>query len=112
MAGVTQQMQGMSVGGGQPQPAGQQMRLNPLQPVDIGPQGSPFHVTDLDQSPSPYLYILNLRVGSMAEAKRRLKAHLALNGGTLASGQELPQKGKVKLLPHPTWDGTADMDSY
>ncbi|MBD1872645.1 hypothetical protein H6F75_04055 [Nodosilinea sp. FACHB-131] len=69
--------------------------------------------TDLDQSPSPYLYILNLRVESMAEAKKRLKAHLALNGGTLSVGQELPQKGKVKLLPYPTWDGTEGMeDSY
>lgn len=66
--------------------------------------------TDLDESPSPYLYILNLRVGSMAEAKQRLKAHLALNGGTLAAGQELPHKGKVKLMPHPTWDGTAGME--
>lgn len=69
--------------------------------------------TDLDQSPSPYLYILNLRVGSMTEAKRRLKAHLALNGGSLSAGQELPHKGKVKLLPHPTWNGTEDIeDSY
>ena len=66
--------------------------------------------TDLDRSQSPYLYILNLRVGSIAEAKKRLKAHLALNGGTLASGQTLPQKGKVKLMPHPTWDGTQGDD--
>ncbi|MFQ4137065.1 hypothetical protein PGN35_012170 [Nodosilinea sp. PGN35] len=66
--------------------------------------------TDLDQSPSPYLYILNLRVSSMAEAKKRLKAHLTLNGGTLAMGQELPHKGKVRLMPHATWDGTAGME--
>lgn len=61
--------------------------------------------TDLDESPSPYLYILNLRVSSLAEAKKRLKAHLALNGGTLATGQDLPFKGKVKLMPHATWNG-------
>ncbi|MGB3203275.1 MAG: hypothetical protein WBA99_20380 [Nodosilinea sp.] len=66
--------------------------------------------TDLDQSPSPYLYILNLRVGSIAEAKKRLKAHLSLNGGTLATGQALPFKGKVKLMPHATWDGSQDDD--
>lgn len=66
--------------------------------------------TDLDQSPSPYLYILNLRVSTMNEAKKRLRAHLALNGGTLAAGQELPQKGKVKLMPHATWDGTEGME--
>ncbi|MGB3137285.1 MAG: hypothetical protein WBG38_15730 [Nodosilinea sp.] len=62
--------------------------------------------TDLDQSPSPYLYILNLRVGSIAEAKKRLKTHLTLNGGTLATGQTLPYKGKVKLMPYATWEGT------
>ncbi|WP_017298428.1 hypothetical protein [Nodosilinea nodulosa] len=66
--------------------------------------------SELDQSPSPYLYILNLRVGSIAEAKKRLKAHLALNGGTLATSQDLPRKGKVKLMPHATWDGTEGND--
>ncbi|PZO40699.1 MAG: hypothetical protein DCF17_11645 [Shackletoniella antarctica] len=64
--------------------------------------------TDLDQSPAPYLYILNLRVGSMAEAKKRLKAHLALNGGTLATSQALPHKGQVRLMAHATWNGTED----
>ncbi|MBE9136242.1 hypothetical protein IQ254_03325 [Nodosilinea sp. LEGE 07088] len=58
----------------------------------------------LDQSPSPYLYILNLRVSSLEEAKRRLKAHLTLNGGMLSSGQALPHKGKVRLMPHATWN--------
>lgn len=65
---------------------------------------------DMDQSPAPYLYILNLRVDSMAEAKQRLRAHLALNGGTLATGQDLPYKGKVRLMPHATWDGTEEGD--
>jgi hypothetical protein len=65
----------------------------------------------LDQSPSPYLYILNLRVSSLDEAKRRLKTHLTLNGGTLSSGQALPHKGKVRLMPHATWnDADADDD--
>lgn len=66
--------------------------------------------TDPDQSPAPYLYILNLRVSSMAEAKKRLKAHLALNGGTLATSQALPHKGKVRLMAHATWNGTEDYD--
>jgi hypothetical protein len=61
---------------------------------------------DVDSGSFPYLYILNLRVGSMAEAKRRLKQHLALNGGTLANGQDLPYKGKVKLMPYATWNGS------
>lgn len=69
------------------------------------------NATDLDQSPAPYLYILNLRVDSMAEAKKRLKAHLALNGGTLATSQVLPHKGKVRLMAHATWNGTEDYDS-
>jgi hypothetical protein len=67
--------------------------------------------TELDQSPAPYLYILNLRVGSLSEAKKRLKAHLSLNGGTLTTGQDLPSKGKVRLMPHATWNGTEDRDS-
>jgi hypothetical protein len=44
----------------------------------------------------------------MAEAKQRLKAHLALNGGTLVTGQDLPPKGKIKIMPHSTWDGCED----
>lgn len=58
---MTQQFQQMGVGGQPqmpPQPqqqAGVQMRLNPLQPVDISVQGQPFHVTDLDQAPPPII---------------------------------------------------------
>jgi protein transport protein SEC24 len=62
MQQATQGFQQMSIGGGPapgqvhqpaPQPHQQQpqMRLNPLQPVDISMQGQPFHVTDLDQPP-------------------------------------------------------------
>lgn len=79
-----------------------------------GPDGIRLRIwesaTDLDQSPTPYLYILNLRVSSMAEAKKRLKTHLALNGGTLATGQDLPYKGKVRIMPHATWNGTEGND--
>lgn len=58
--GVTQQFSQMGVGGTpQPQqgqqPPAAQMRLNPLQPVDISMQGQPFHVTDLDQPPPPII---------------------------------------------------------
>ncbi len=66
--------------------------------------------SDPDQSSAPYLYILNLRVSSIAEARKRLKAHLAINGGTLATGQDLPYKGKVRLMPHATWNGTEGDD--
>ncbi|KAK5115170.1 COPII subunit [Meristemomyces frigidus] len=60
MQGVTQQFSQMGMGGTpQPQQAQQppatQMRLNPLQPVDISVQGQPFHVTDLDQPPPPII---------------------------------------------------------
>jgi protein transport protein SEC24 len=39
----------------QPQQQGVQMRLNPLQPVDVSMQGQPFHVSDLDQAPPPII---------------------------------------------------------
>lgn len=56
---MTQQFGNMGMGG-QPAPQpqqqqGVQMRLNPLQPVDISPQGQPFHVSDLDQPPPPII---------------------------------------------------------
>lgn len=57
--GVTQQFSQMGMGGTpQPQAAQQpqmQMRLNPLQPVDVSMQGQPFHVGDLDQAPPPII---------------------------------------------------------
>ncbi|NJL47304.1 MAG: hypothetical protein HC929_07175 [Leptolyngbyaceae cyanobacterium SM2_5_2] len=53
-----------------------------------------------------YLYILNVRVVSMAEARECLANHLTLNGGSLVCDQtELPYKGKIRLLAFPTWDG-------
>ena len=56
MQGMNQQFQQMSVGGGPSQgQAAQQLRLNPLQPVDISIQGQPFHVTDLEQPPPPII---------------------------------------------------------
>lgn len=61
--GVTQQFSQMGIGGGQAQPQQQQpqqppqgqMRLNPLQPVDISMQGQPFDVNDLDAMPPPII---------------------------------------------------------
>ncbi|KAK5131171.1 COPII subunit [Meristemomyces frigidus] len=60
--GVTQQFSQMGMGSGTPQPQqpqqqppATQMRLNPLQPVDISMQGQPFHVSDLDQPPPPII---------------------------------------------------------
>jgi protein transport protein SEC24 len=60
-----QQFQQMSVAGQQP-PAAQQMRLNPLQPVDISMQGQPFHVTDLDQPPPPIILPPNVSTISLS----------------------------------------------
>lgn len=60
--GVQQQFSQMSIGGNQPAPQapGQQVRLNPLQPVDISMQGQPFHVTDLDQPPPAIILPANV----------------------------------------------------
>ncbi|QIW96542.1 hypothetical protein AMS68_002060 [Peltaster fructicola] len=60
--GVTQGFAQMGFGGGaaaQPppqQPGGMPaQRLNPLMPVDIGAQGQPFHVSELDMPPPPII---------------------------------------------------------
>lgn len=53
-----------------------------------------------------YLYIINHHLASVAEAKARLKTHLSLNGGTLTLDQDLPHKGKVRLMSYPTWNGS------
>ena len=56
-----QQFSQMSIGTNQPVPTGAgQLRLNPLQPVDISMQGQPFHVTDLDQPPPPIILPANV----------------------------------------------------
>lgn len=60
-----------------------------------------------DDNLAPYLYILNLRVKTTAEAETRLKEHLALNGGKLVTGKDLPYKGQIKLMPHATWTSDA-----
>lgn len=64
--GMTQQFSQMGVGGQppapqQPQQPGVQMRLNPLQPVDISVQGQPFHVSDLEQPPPSIILPPNVR---------------------------------------------------
>jgi protein transport protein SEC24 len=61
---MTQQFGQMGMGAQPPQPLppqqqGVQMRLNPLQPVDISAQGAPFHVSDLDQPPPPIILPAN-----------------------------------------------------
>jgi hypothetical protein len=57
-----------------------------------------------------YLYIVNVRVASLTEARACLANHLALNGGALACDQaELPYKGKIRLLAFPTWDGGSEI---
>lgn len=57
--GMTQQFSQMGMGGGQPAAQPQQpvvqLRLNPLQPVDISMQGPPFDVGVLDQPPPPII---------------------------------------------------------
>lgn len=58
MQGMTQQFSQMGMGGQpapQPQQPATQLKLNPLQPVDISMQGQPFHVSDLDQPPPPII---------------------------------------------------------
>jgi len=57
MAAMTQQFGQMGVNSqqGLQQPMAMPQRLNPLVPVDIGVQGAPFHVTDLDLPPPPLI---------------------------------------------------------
>lgn len=57
---MTQQFSQMGVGGqqppAQPQQPAVQLRLNPLQPVDISTQGPPFQIADdLNQPPPPII---------------------------------------------------------
>lgn len=66
-AAVTQQMGQMGLGAGQQpqqQPLLAQPRLNPLQPVDISPQGQgqPFQASDLDLPPPPLILPQNVCV--------------------------------------------------
>ncbi len=49
-----------------------------------------------------YLYIINYRLNSLDEAKDSLRQHLSLNGGILTQDQDLPPKGQITLVPHPT----------
>jgi hypothetical protein len=49
-----------------------------------------------------YLYIINHRFTSLTEAKDQLRQHLNLNGGILAQDQDIPVRGHVRLMPHPT----------
>ncbi|MBU6230112.1 MAG: hypothetical protein KGQ93_10510 [Cyanobacteria bacterium REEB459] len=52
-----------------------------------------------------YAFIVNWRVATIAQARHRLLQHLALNGTSLACDQDdLPMKGRVRLLNHPTWN--------
>jgi protein transport protein SEC24 len=68
MPAMAQQFQQMNVAG-QQAAVSSQMRLNPLQPVDISMQGQPFHVADLDQPPPPI--VLPPNVGSFAPQRTR-----------------------------------------
>ena len=61
-----------------------------------------------DRGQSPYVYILNILLTSAAEAQAYLRLHVALNGGILATDQTLPPKGKIALMPYPTWTGQED----
>ena len=88
---ATQQFQQMSIGGGPAPVAGQpaqqqgQMRLNPLQPVDISMQGQPFHVTDLDQAPPAI--ILPPNVSYLFIVARIILTYWPVLGDTISSRQ-------------------------
>jgi hypothetical protein len=92
MQQATQQFQQMSIGGGPAPVPGQppqqqqgQMRLNPLQPVDISMQGQPFHVTDLDQAPPPI--ILPPNVSYLVAIARIVLIYRLVLGDTISARQ-------------------------
>jgi hypothetical protein len=74
--------------------------------ISVEPDGVKLRIwespADDNASKETFLYILNCRASSMAEAKAQLRQHLTLNGGLLSTAGDLPQKGSVKLLPFPT----------
>lgn len=86
VAGITQQFGQMGMGGGAlppqplpPQQQGVQMRLNPLQPVDISAQGAPFHVSDLDQPPPQIILPPNVSASlSLSESETLTRASLVI----------------------------------
>jgi hypothetical protein len=73
-----------------PDPAGVNLRIWSNQPV---------------QASHTYSYIINWRVKTMGQARDLLINHLAMNGSSLACDHnDLPMKGKVRLLGHATWN--------
>jgi hypothetical protein len=58
--------------------------------------------TDTDTNKQSFVYILNCRANSIAEAKAQLIQHLTMNVGTLSTAEDVPAKGSVKLVPFPT----------
>jgi hypothetical protein len=77
--------------------------------ISTEPGGVRLRIWELATGPNTqakaYLYIINHRLRSVAEAQASLRQHLDLNGGLLTPEQEIPARGKIQLLPHPTWDG-------
>lgn len=72
--------------------------------TDLG--GVRLRIWELAAGPSDrgknYLYIINYRFTTLDDAKEQLRHHLSLNGGILAQDQDIPNRGQIKLLPHPT----------
>jgi len=58
--------------------------------------------TDAANHGKAYLYIINHRFQSLEEAKAQLRQHLTQNGGILTQDQDIPIRGQVRLMPHPT----------
>jgi hypothetical protein len=58
--------------------------------------------TDAAAHGKAYLYIINHRFKSLEEAKEQLCYHLNQNGGVLAKDQDIPIRGQVRLMHHPT----------
>jgi hypothetical protein len=53
-------------------------------------------------APKTYLYIINYRFTSLDEAKAQLCHHLSLNGGVFTQEHTIPNRGQIRLIPHPT----------
>lgn len=78
--------------------------------ITSGPEGCRLRIWEVPDTAEEgeqgsYLYIINLRVANVVEAKAVLTHHLALNGGALACNQaDFPHKGKIRIMAFPTWN--------
>ncbi|MFE4104871.1 hypothetical protein [Almyronema epifaneia] len=53
----------------------------------------------------PYLFMANYVLRSIEEARDILKQYILMSGANSLPSTELPNHGKIRIFPHPTWSG-------